>query len=358
MTITEKVNGDITLIASAKKNIWDEIFKSCERAKSSIFFEQYILHDDKNGQRFLKLLAGKAKDGVEVNLLLDKFGSREVYNSELIQEIREHGGHVTFYNNISWLNLVMPWTWIPRNHNKLFIIDEETVIITGACMADEQANWFDIAAKIDGKTMQALEFEKPACRKTKIGKGKKSDLRNLSYKISEPDFLQKSPIYKAFLQKLDSVETHIHMITPYFMPPEKLKHALIRAAKRGVDIKLIYTGKADIPYVNLVSQSYFPRLIKHGIRIYKYKGDMLHAKCAIIDNCWAMLGSSNLDYLSLLRNREGNLLTEDKEIIDAVDRIFADTLENCTELKEDFWHKEPVYKRFIGYFGRAFKKFL
>ncbi|MAM35259.1 MAG: hypothetical protein CMH28_09310 [Micavibrio sp.] len=351
--------ADKTTFFTHTGTFWEGLYKDCEKARTSILFEQYILENDDIGQGFLELLLKKAKEGVKVTLLLDKIGSRSVYNSPLIQDIRQYGGHVEFYNNIGWLNLVLPWTWLPRNHSKLFLIDETITYIGGACIAENMADWRDIVIRLEGKLSDvADESFTPSPKITLSTKRRKGpEIEGLQYVISGPH-LPSGSIFKELLKQIHSAQQEILLVTPYFLPPKRLKWALLKAKKRGVEVKITITGESDVPLVQNVSLSYLPRLMKKGIRFFAYNAGVCHAKYAIVDGRWAMLGSANLDYLSLLHNKEGNLLIKNRQIIKKLENIFKDNLKNSTKFEPEFWETLPLRTKLSGYLGRLFKKMM
>ncbi|MAQ71393.1 MAG: hypothetical protein CL565_04280 [Alphaproteobacteria bacterium] len=340
-------------------DFWDSLYKDCKKARTSIVFEQYILENDATGKMFLELLLEKAREGIKVTLILDKIGSRSVYNSPLIQDIRAKGGHVEFYNNITWFNLILPWTWLPRNHTKLFLIDEEVTYIGGACIAEKMGDWHDIVVRLTGQLAGlADETFIPTCKRSFTTKRKKGDqIQGLQYAVSSPH-LPSGSTFKDLLKEIKSAKERILLVTPYFLPPKRLKWALLKAKKRGVEIKIMITEESDAPIVQNVSLSYLPRLLQKGIRVFCYNAGICHAKYAVIDDNWAMLGSSNLDYLSLLHNKEGNLIIENKKIVKKLEEVFYQNLKNSRELEKAFWEDLPLKTKTSGYLGRLFKKMM
>src|SRR5688500_15145462 len=107
---------------------WQAMYQDCLDARNSIEFEQYIIRNDETGNRFLKLFAEKAEQGVRVHLLFDRVGSRQVFSLPVIENIRKYGGQVVFYNPIGWINILTPLTWFPRNHVKALLVDSSIEI--------------------------------------------------------------------------------------------------------------------------------------------------------------------------------------------------------------------------------------
>lgn len=341
---------------------WEAMYKDCQAAKSLIEFEQYIIRNDDIGNRFLTLFRDKAREGVKVRLLFDRVGSRQVYGQKVIQEIRENGGRVTFYNAIGWLNMIRPSTWFPRNHTKVLLIDSKVAFVGGVCLADYMKGWQDMHARLTGEAADEVEADFASIWK-RAGQGKQPVNRDydpgkkFDYCLSQPA-LSRNPMYEELLEQIRAAKKYIYIATPYFLAPSRLRRALRGAAGRGVDIRIMVTELTDVPFAVCVSRSYFPALIRKGMRFFFYKNTVLHAKYTVVDGRWAMLGSMNMDYLSLLYNREANLLIREKKTVEVLAAHFLVDQENCREIAADFLKSLPLPTRLVGYLGRCLKKFI
>jgi cardiolipin synthase A/B len=329
---------------SGTRKAWEVMYEDCLTAAQSIEFEQYIIRNDDNGRQFMTMVAGKARDGVNVKLLLERVGSRHLYGSGMVRDIVKNGGTVDFYNSISWLNLFAPSTWLPRNHSKIMVIDSKIAHIGSACIADYMAAWRDLHARISGGLV------------SKIAGGTPDDA-DFDYMVAKPH-LTPSPIYRELLARINRATKSVYMATPYLLAPGGLRRALRRAARRGVDVRIIVTETTDVPFAVYVSRSFFPRLLKEGIRLFSYKGAVYHAKYSIIDGQWATMGSANLDYLSLLRNREANIVMTHPGTVRQLESQFLGDLGHCVEIRPDFWRSVPLREKIIGYLGRLVKRMI
>jgi cardiolipin synthase A/B len=340
-------------IMTRNQVIWDAIYADCAAAKHSIEFEQYIMRDDDIGKKFLALFTQKAVQGVKIRLLLDRFGSRQLFNSPLIEDLRAAGGEVHFYNNIGWANIFMPSTWYPRNHTKMTLIDSEIAYLGGACFADYMRDWQDMHVRITGAFTRDIAF----MWDHRNAPSKPSDSAPLCYVVSKPDRVY-NPVYTELLERIDEANESVLIATPYFLPPRRLRIALYKAAARGVEVKVIMSEATDVLLALRTAQSYFPRLLRRGLRVALYRGTVFHAKYMIVDKAWATLGSTNIDYISLLRNREANILVEDKEIIEQLRDNYAQDWANAEEVDINFWNNMPLPIKLYGYAGRMVKKLL
>lgn len=331
--------------------IWEQIYQDCLVAQASIDFEQYILRNDHNGQRFIELFIAKAEGGIQVRLLLDRVGCRTLYRSPLIKKLRAAGGKVYFYNPINWLNLPFPGTWFPRNHIKMVKVDSRIAWVGGACFADYMRDWRDLQFRISGNMAQSIPFGWEQFSKV----GQMEEQQDFHYVIATPN---SKPIYAELRQKILNAKHEILLATPYFIPPWRLESALQSAVARGVSVKIIMSVKTDVPMAVRVAQSYFPRLIRKGLQIYVFESEVFHAKYMVVDGKWATLGSTNIDYLSLFRNREANLVMTDQKLVGMVRQNFDRDLQECEKITKDFWYNMPWHKRCFGFCMRAIKTIL
>ncbi|MGD9650485.1 MAG: phosphatidylserine/phosphatidylglycerophosphate/cardiolipin synthase family protein [Dongiaceae bacterium] len=344
---------------------WEAMYRDCEAAAATIDFEQYILQDDGIGKRFLNLFIAKAKEGVKVRLILDKVGARKLYRSVAVNELEKQGGQVEFYNPIGVLNLFFPKTWFPRTHMKTVIIDSKTAYLGGVCFADEMCDWRDTQLRINGKMVKDIEEDFTAIWR-RVKEGIKTRPRPypplhepLRYVASRPlSRAHPSPLYTELLLKIRQAKKRVYLVSPYFLPPWRLRRHLRAAIKRGVEVRIIMGGKTDSSFTDHVSHSYFPRWLGLGMHLHLYRKNVMHAKYSIIDDDWATIGSTNMDYLSLLRNREGNIVTCDPALIAELLAHFKNDLSHSIEANWAFWRKIPRRHKIIGYLGRSLKKIM
>lgn len=342
---------------------WEKIYEDCLHAKKSIQFEQYIILDDAVGNSFLKLFAEKAKQGVTVHLILDAIGSRSVLFSPFIEEIENYQGRVVFYNPPFWWKIFFPSRWFPRNHAKTMLIDSEIAYIGGVCLAEYMRGWRDTQARFTGLLVEDVKQDF-LCIWERLTKNIKSTFACLTpvdaplrYVVNLPH-LGESPIYKELLAQIQQAKEHIYLVTPFFFPPRKLRKYLKQAVRRGIGVTIIVAAKTDVRLADIIGQSYFHFLIKKGIRIALYTEGTLHAKYAVIDGKWATVGSTNLDYLSLLINREANIITTDATVVAELTRHFFKDIQSCINVDKAFMHNRPFFHKLMGYVGRMIKKLL
>lgn len=343
--------------------VWEAMYADCKAATQSIDFEQYILNNDEVGQRFLKLFADKAAEGVQVRLLLDRVGSRSVYETEWVKAIKEKGGHVHFYGGRSWLNIFVPWRWFPRNHTKVMLIDSKIAYIGSACIEKDMSDWRDTQIRLvdilanDIKAEFQLTWNNVIERKKKKPYYASPSGKTWRYVVNQPRIMP-NPIYRELLREIRHAKKAIYLATPYFVPPWPLRRALGRAVKRGVKVNIMMAEKSDVTLADNVSRSYFYRLLRKRINIFLYQKNVLHTKYAVIDDQWATIGSTNMDYLSLMHNREANVITSDEKVIDELESHFNNDLKDCIKVDKAYYKSIPLKTKIIGHLGRVMRRFL
>ena len=346
---------------------WDAMYKDCEAATATIDFEQYILKDDEAGFRFLNLFKDKAEKGIKIRLILDRIGSHTLYASEAVNNILSAGGHVHFYNKLTILNLFLPHTWFPRNHSKLMLVDGNVAYVGSVCVSKEMVNWRDLHARIEGPLTTDIQtyfnhvwdnrFRHWRKKHTKQMKAVLQARYSLTFIAAQSRF-RTNALYKELLREIHQAKKSVYLVTPYFLPPFLLRHALFHAAARGVDVKIMMSAKSDVAVADYVSQSYFPKFNRMGLKILLYKPTIIHAKYAVIDDQWATLGSTNMDYLSLQRNREANIIVRDAGIIQELKTRFELDEKDCQAVDRDYCDNRSIYSKIAGMLARPLKRFL
>lgn len=350
---------------SSPRSAWDAMYADCLKATSSIEFEQYILMDDAAGQPLLSLFAEKARQGLNVRLMIDGVGSRGLLFSPMVEEIRKAGGRVYFYNLMGWKHIFGKEKWFPRDHNKTMLIDGRIAYIGSVCVSEEMQDWRDMHVRLLGPTVEEVREDfnhlwQQAARKIGIPFGKPGLARRhrpQRYVVSQQLF-RPGQLYRELVAEIRKARSHVYLVTPYFLPPWHLRRALRAAAKRGVDVRIMRSEKTDVPFADYVSHSYYPRFLRLGMRIFHYTRTVLHAKYAVIDDNWATIGSTNMDYLSLIRNREANLIFRDAATVAAIKGHFDRDMLDCREAGMTYYYEIPLFQKIIGYLGRGMRRVL
>jgi len=329
------------------------MYADCEAATRSIYVEQYIFQNDDAGGRFLHLFLEKAKAGVTVRLLLDAVGSRCLKDDPLIAELRSAGGLVHFYHDLGHGHIFFPSRWVPRTHVKMMLVDETVAYTGGTCFRETMRDWHDLHARFTGLVVRQV-YEESARIWARLRGGKQAAIvregqekDTIRYMMSQPRF-GTSPIYREILEKVSGANQRVRVATPYFLPPRRLRRALMKAARRGVTVEILMSAKTDVPWADWAARTYFHRLMKAGVKIVLHHDSVLHAKYVLVDNDWATVGSVNIDYLSLKKNREASLVITDADALGLLWEKSGEYVRAATPVENNFWEKMPWPQKFFG----------
>jgi cardiolipin synthase len=353
-------------------NDGDEFFKvmfeEIAKAKRFIHIEMYIVRKDEVGMRLAQELAKKAKEGVEVKLLLDGVGSSKT-NRKFFRELIQAGGRVEYFfpSFLGPINFRIN----NRNHRKIFVFDGNVSLVGGYNIGKEYAGrgplgyWRDCMVRIAGSgsilaeqrfildwnfaAEDHLEPEKYA--PTEPGKGKVG----VQIVSGGPDTSDK-PVEEQYIKMITSAKSYVYIQTPYLVPGEAVTAALVTAAKSGVDVRLMIPSKPDHPFVYWASLENAGELLNAGVRVHQFKKDgFIHAKVVIVDDNMASIGSGNLDRRSFELNFETNALVYDHELVPQIKSAYIDDIaQNCTELTIDDYSKRPRKVKMKEAIGRLY----
>ncbi len=343
---------------------WQAIYQDCKNAKKSVYIEQYIFENDDVGKNFIKLLSTKAQQGIKVRILCDWFGSINLYRSKILQDFKNNGGEICFYKPISIWQLLRPTTWFPRDHCKLFIIDNKIALVGSMCLDKSMLNWRDTAVRLNYSTIKdAIKYFENLWESCKLRKPSSSLKIKLEQK-KEFNFYANFPRNKNYLlsdevlNRIHSAKKYIYIVSPYFMPTPPFFSALKKAIKRGVEIILIIPKKYDSPLVYDLACSYYKEAMQVSIKILRYKANLLHAKYIIIDDIWSTLGSLNFDYLSLKMNNELNVSITNLAAIAELKKQYLLDIKNSELIGMNQLVHKTIWGKLLGFLFRKLKKFI
>ncbi len=150
----------------------------------------------------------------------------------------------------------------------------------------------------------------------------------------------------------------IRIATPYFVPDRRTQHGLVEAARRGVEVSLLVPRKSDVPVTLWAARAAYARLLAAGVRIYEYLPRMFHAKTAVMDGNWAIIGTANMDYRSFLLNYELNLFTRDGQLCRQLQAQFERDLAESAEIHLQVWAKRKWTEYFYEIIGWLSRRWL
>ena len=327
---------------------WKAMYADCNAARISIDIEQFIFGNDKIGKAFLKLLEKKAAEGVKIRIMCDAVGSSDLLNSEVSEPLAEKGIAIVFFNRIQPWRIGNISSWFLRDHRKILLIDRSVAHIGGVGIEDRMEYWRDTNVRLKGPVISEIQagfdlmWATPTRHKFSHHKPHLKTGESFSFLINSPQFRGRY-IYHDLRKNVRNAKKYIYLTTPYFIPSILIFTALIRAAKRGVDVRILVPGSSDVPLAYIAAGSYFFLALNAGIKIYCYdERTILHAKTGIIDDAWGSIGSANIDNLSLLLNFEGNIKSSDTNFIAALKLQFEEDLGNSKIVKKEEWVRRPL----------------
>jgi len=335
------------------------------RAQREVVLEIYIFKVGEVGDRFRDALVRAAQRGVAVRVLLDAFGSN-LLPKGYFAGLEAAGGLVKWFNRPSLA------TWSFRDHRKLLVVDQEEAFVGGCNIGPEYdgdgvaSGWRDGGVGVHGPVMECLvrEFdaqwllaEEKQWRQRAVRRGRRRRVpcgAEVDALFVYPGF-GNNPLREAIADDLHRAQ-RIGICSPYFLPSVGLRRELAYPERRGADVRILLAGKTDVPLMQLASRSIYRFFLDHGVEIYEYQPQILHAKVLLLDDV-VYIGSSNLDPRSLRINFEIMLRIRDAELAKVAWRQFEIDLSHShqwthAELKgyRTWWRR---IKQQIAYFVLA-----
>jgi cardiolipin synthase len=333
-----------------------ELEKLIGLAKQELHFQTYRFMEDESGKSIADSLRLAALRGVSVFLLLDAYGSVSL-SQRFVAELNEAGIHLRFFSPL----LSMKGLFLGRRlHHKVVVADGERALIGGINIADKYRGtkdappWLDFAIWLEGAICQKaasicreLWGEKllPAnvFRRAPAG----TYLPSEQVHIAHNDwFRYKNQVDRNYRRAVRQSRSSIVLMASYFLPGLRFRNALIRAAKRGVSVKIILSGATDVVWMKHAATNLYRHFLKEGIEIYEWNDSVLHGKAMIIDRQWCTLGSFNLNYLSTYGSIETNVETTDAFLIETFGKRLEEIIAGSERIdRENLRRRTSLFKR-------------
>ena len=331
-------------------------------AKRSIYVSAYIYHSDFTGARLAKTLMYKARQGLDVRLLLDAWGSL-YFKAEMQKDLEDAGVQVLFFREFE---ILRPYRHLLRNHRRLVLIDDELALTGGFAVQDIWADlpvtriqdlqaWVRGPLVIEMKSIFARDWcaiqfnpEDPICESNSDSELAVQSIPAPS--IAGPSTVQPSPPcnplgngcsglasvvftsdaenraanYEFYVRAVSQSQRRVWLVTPYFIPDSQFMSTLTNAVQRNVDVRLIVASGESIQEfpVTYVRNPYLEKLLESGVKVYVYENGFLHSKAAIFDEGLSVLGTSNLDRRSFDYNHEIDIVSYDPRVNDSLETVF------------------------------------
>ena len=345
-------NGSAQYFPFGEK-VFESMCEDLRSAKEYIYVEYFIIHGGKFWDTIADIMVKKAAEGVDVRVIYDDFGSVTTFSAKDLIEWTKKGLKFSPFNPFLFIRSQLN----NRDHRKILVIDGKVAYSGGINVGDEYINethpfgiWKDIGFRITGDAVNSytymfVEFWN-AFSKEKIS------FKPVAAQAYEADgFIQPyydSPIRSEhtsnvfFTEVLSMATDYVWFYTPYLMLGDALFDAFIRAAQRGVDVRIIMPGIPDKKLVFKLSRSYYRDLINAGVKIYEYDPGFVHAKACIADDKIAGIGTVNLDYRSLFLHFECECIFYEAGIIKALKEDYLKTQSECTQRTIESIKNDPL----------------
>jgi len=353
--------NDVRLLRDGEET-YPPMLEAIASARHHIHCEVFILSDDKIGQRFAAAFAERARAGVDVRIIYDAVGCLKTPDA-FFTKLRESGAQVVAFHPVApWRR---NWGLSRRDHRKILVIDGRVGFAGGLnfdlCHASKSqggAGWRDTHARIEGPAVAELgrhfletwlSHAPPELRPARETIAKylrrapvagSMDVQVVANRVKQG----RSPIRRAYLDALLAARRSVWVTNPYFLPDTRIIHALVSAARRGVDVRVLLPMRSDVPIVDIAARPIIRHLLHRGVRVYQWTRSILHAKTMVVDRSWTSVGSFNMDSASFT-NLELNLNVRNAIFAEKAADMFLDDVRQSAELVPTRVDRSPAHMR-------------
>jgi cardiolipin synthase len=330
-------------------------------ATETINIECYIFKKGTIGDQFVTALAERARAGVDVTIVLDAIGSFGVLR-DAASELTDAGCRVSRYQPLRWYSLARLNN---RTHRELLVVDSRVAFVGGAGVADwwgmpldNKPMWRDMMVRVEGPVVANIQGVASENWLECCGEILTSIRTYQPHRTAgtSPAFaIKSSPADRATVSRVlfqtlvESANSKVLISTPYFLPDKAFRKAFVRTAGRGVEISVIVPGAhTDQRWVRLASRRMYGKLLNAGIRIFEYDAGMTHVKMLLVDDLWAVVGTTNIDNRSFEHNDEVNLAIRDEAVTARIAADYANDLLKSREVTLAHWQRRPIWEKLIG----------
>lgn len=369
----------VTLLFDGPKTI-TAMMAAVAAAKDSINLETYLFEQDPLGLKFADMLIAKQRAGVQVSIIYDAVGTLGTPEA-FFTRMQDAGIRLLPFHPVSPIHKFGRWRLNNRDHRKILVVDGKVAFAGGVNITAAYSRGSLFRSKAKGRTALGwrdthLQIEGPAVAALQWlfidnwVSQKEGDLPGRDYfpQLSQAGdkvvrVIASQPggdheIYKAYFVAIQGATKSIHITAAYFVPDVQILKALLEAAHRGVDVKLILPAITDGVLVAYASHSFYKQMLEAGIKIYQLKASVLHAKTAVIDGTWSTVGSTNMDTRSFLHNKEINVVVMGDEFGREMESAFHEDLNDSNEIQLETWKHRSVGQRFMEWFSRLLSYWL
>jgi cardiolipin synthase len=352
-------NNEVSVLQDAA--IFDAMLADIHAATETIHFETFVWTDGDLARKFEEQLCAKAAQGVTVRLILDAVGAGGT-SAESLERLRQCGIDLAIYRPLR------PWNVLKMNHRthrKLLIVDGTIGYCFGHGVGDEWYRkgahgpcWRDTGVRVRGSAVHGLQqaFFQNWLETTHRAPLEVREFREAErtgdadmHIISSAPGDSFSDVALIFMLVMAAARKEILLQNPYFVPDSGMLACITEAAKRGVTVKLMLPGgRTDSPFVARAGRHLYRGLIEAGVEVYEYQPTLCHQKIVVVDECWSLVGSTNMDARSLELNGELSVGIDSTEIAAILKQAFDKDLEDCRRIEEPELAAVPWHQRWFN----------
>ncbi|HYJ37968.1 MAG TPA: phosphatidylserine/phosphatidylglycerophosphate/cardiolipin synthase family protein [Chitinophagaceae bacterium] len=362
-SITTYTEHNKAELVKGGKDFFNLMHQLIGKAEACVHLQFYIFDDDETGREVKETLVQAVNRGIKVYMVLDGYASRGITN-DFVSEIKKAGIHFRWFEPF----LKARYSYFGRRlHNKLLVVDERYALVSGINISNRyndlpgQPAWLDYAMFVEGEvSAQLFKVAVKMWKQARWSVKKESDIKlpfkPYSYpghclvRVRQNDWVRsRNEVTRSYLEMFKKANSHIYIMSSYFLPGNLLKRRLGRACKRGVHLKVIVTGTSDV-YVSKQAERYMYRwLFRNNAEIYEYHKGILHAKMATYDGKWTTVGSYNFNFISTYASIELNVDVLDEKLAKEAEKELQTTIDkDCTRITEEHYRTEyNVFERFF-----------
>ncbi len=340
---------------------YNSMLDDIENSKKFVYIETYKFGNNTIGKKFRDAITNKAKEGVEVKVLIDSWGSSIPDN--FFDELKKYGGEVRFFEKIK-INIDMFTRSHRRNHKKLLLIDDNISYLGSSNLTDYNMIWRESMIRMSGGICLVLKkvFFDDFKIYNKYIRYKRSLIQKLWYQnieiVRDVPSITHQKIKGRYEDLIKNATREIVIETPYFLPGFLLRKNLIDAARRGVEVKVIIPKQSDVRMINILHGRYLEMLHTRNIKVLYFTPYNLHAKILLVDNKIFSIGSSNFDYRSFRYMHEIALFGTNTEIVALVKKHIKETITHCEPFNYEVWKQRPAIQKFFEWILLPFRHLL
>ncbi len=334
--------------------VFPRMLAAIGRARTRVWLEIYLLESGRVADRFIEALRAATARGVDVRVLADDYGAAKLHDHDRAR-LTAGGARLALYNPLRWRR---GFANLFRDHRKLLIVDETVAFVSGIGLTDEfdhpldpALSWHETALAIRGPVLAdwadtfASAWREHCGEQLATGTAGAPRPENMSGRVTLSARLRNQAIRRSIYRQVRAARHCAWIATAYFVPSRRLLRALKRAARRGVDVRLLLPGPhCDHPGVRHAGRRFYGGLLRAGVRVLEYQPRFLHAKFALCDE-WVTTGSSNFDRWNFRWNLEGNQEVDDPRLADAVRALFERDFGDSLEIRPEDWQRRGLIER-------------